>query len=253
MSETPIIEMPVATLPGETVEDREQAANAVPADNPSSAKARAKALLESGSTYIEASAKLGIRAATLRTWVYRYGWKMPAAAARALAEAKPISQAPQAPQPAPATNPDKLTARLRKALQAPPRDTAQSIIEDRSARTRDALSKSILLQAELLSSIPVTSLAQMRNSRFGQGVTALTSALISAASDLFDWDSQRSPGVVVINEIEKLEVTAPSSAGGAIKPASVTEPASVPVLQSAGVIDIQAERVTEPTPEPVPA
>lgn len=226
--------------------------------------ALAKEMFLAGTSYKDISAALNVKPALLRIWAYRRRWIRPAPSApmnpppldsipEPGEEPEPITSAPQRPttpipqpkQPKPPVQrrpPPSFTRKdIEEAALSSPKAQA-GLLATLSESTRNNLALTVTRQAQLLAETEVTSLGQLRNTRFGQGLAEITRTIVTTASTLFDWSSQKQPGVVMIGEVERLEVNTPTvtilRSGGV----ALAREAS-----SANTIDVQAEA------SPVPA
>lgn len=137
-----------------------------------------QALYLQGLRISDITATTGVKLATVYKWINRFGWIRPRDNAKAI-----LVQ----------------TAKRNIALANVP------AVQAESDRVRKLLSSEAIALSEALAKEPVKDVAEMANTRERQGRAAVFKTVVDAASAVFDWDSQHSPGLIIVGEVERNE------------------------------------------------
>jgi hypothetical protein len=139
----------------------------------------AKALYLQGQPYKEIEAATGVRQGTIRGWAMRDEWSNLVKLTKAI--------------------PKQVIGRMSVNV-----NVASPAASEQSARVRNALGAAVESQAMALAASE-TRLEDLPNTPARQGQAAVLKTIADAASTIFDWDSQHTPGIIVIGDVEGRE------------------------------------------------
>jgi hypothetical protein len=139
----------------------------------------AKALYFQGNSLKSIATQLNLNPSTVRFWSFNQRWPELAGKAKQLTQ---LSQV-------------KMSVNVNVASPA---------ASEQSARVRNALGAAVESQAIALAASE-TRLEDLPNTPARQGQAAVLKTIADAASTIFDWDSQHTPGIIVIGDVEGRE------------------------------------------------
>ncbi len=148
------------------------------------AKESAKALIMKGMSGLQAANQLGLSPARVRQWMTRHGWTSDRSAVQSVAST--IS---------------------REIV------VNQSVVERTrtSHRVRRLMSQVVEGQAKTLAESPAQSVAELANSKEGQGLASVAKTVAETASVVLGWgDEGKSEGLIALGDLDNLDAqTAP--------------------------------------------
>lgn len=176
--------------------------NSVPtmARHPRETKDLAKALFVQGLKYSAIAAHIGVGQSVIRSWAMRGKWNSLVASTATV-----VQQV------------------LKRGVVL---ETANNL-QSRGNEIRDKLSQELAAQAALLASSPPATVAELGNSKHGQGRASIAKTIADAAGIVHDWGNQGQSGLVLVGELSR-------------------EP------EEAAALDIAATVTQAPEPEPDP-
>lgn len=142
-----------------------------------------KLLFQNGLKLPIIEAETGVKQSTIRNWIYRYNWDA------AAAEVTKILKNRQ----------HKAVARSVTLAQTGSLQLAR-MPEIASSRLREQLSSEVASQMVALQSEPVKRASELANTREREGRASVVKRLVDSAAILEDWESQHTPGIVVMME-----------------------------------------------------
>jgi len=144
--------------------------------HPPEAKALARALYVQGLKYYAISIHTQVKESVIRSWAKRGNW--------ASLVANPLRNVPVV---------------LQRGVAV---DTANNL-QSRGNEIREKLSQELMAQATLLASTPPGSVAELGNSKHGQGRASIAKTIADAAGIVHDWGNQGQAGLVLIGELSR--------------------------------------------------
>lgn len=94
---------------------------------------------------------------------------------------------------------------LKRKAQVTMAVTVAREVSRESAEVRNLLAGAVRSQAERLAASPPASVKELANTPDRQGLAAVLKTVVDSASEVFDWQSQHTPGVVVLQDLRSSE------------------------------------------------
>lgn len=146
---------------------------------PEELKEQAKALYVQGVTTSDIAEEIGVPYGAIRTWIKRGKW----------GSLRTITQQKAGPAK------ERAAIRALTFIQPGARMPAAS-----ASKLREGLSAEVASQMAVLQSEPVKRASELANTREREGRASVVKRLVDSAAILEDWESQRTPGIVVMTE-----------------------------------------------------